>query len=260
MSVAKCLGVNDIDAPNMRELRAEWPHWCQMIPALPPVSDLAHLPRWMQGAEPGQRDAVLTVLWRIAETDRRAYVVLAWLLMPGAARVAGRIRRLADEIDEVVAGQLWIQICDHDPNDDKYVAKKILDRVAKESMAELGVGDLAKRRDPTWAHAVLTDRFEESIPSVGPEPDAREELERLLRRALDSGVLTGADRDLLLDLAKAAQRAGVPLRRGRAGLTTPSVAEMVSDDHALAARSIRRHAADALDVLREEARHEGLAI
>lgn len=258
MSVAKCLGVDDIDAPNMRELRAEWPHWCQMIPALPPVSDLAYLPRWMQGAEPAQRDAVLTVLWRIAETDQRGYVVLAWLLMPGAARVAGRIRHLADEIDEVVAGQLWIQICDHDANDDKYVAKKILGRVAKESMAELGVGDLAKRRDPTWAHAVLTDRFDESIPTEDVEPDnARQELDDLLRRALNSGALTDADRDLLLDLARAAHRAGVPLRRGRAGLTTPSLAEMVSDDHALAARSIRQHAADAL---REESRHEGLAI
>ena len=106
MSVAKCLGVDDIDAPNMRELRAEWPHWCQMIPALPPVSDLAHLPRWMQDAEPVQRDAVLTARRTIADTDRRAYLALAWLLMPGASKVAGRLRRLADRIDEVVAGQL----------------------------------------------------------------------------------------------------------------------------------------------------------
>lgn len=248
MSVAKCLGVDDLDAPNMRELRAEWPHWCQIIPALPPVSDLAHLPRWMQGAEPAQRDAVLTVLRRIAETDRRAYVVLAWLLMPGAARVAGRIRRLADEIDEVVAGQLWIQICDHDPNDDKYVAKEILDRVAKESMAELGVGDLAKRRDPAWARVVLTDRFDESIPipTVAAE-DVTEQLDEILRRALDVGALTDVDRDLLLDLAHAAHRIGAPLRRGRAGITTPSVAQMVSEDHVLAARTVRRHAAEALD-------------
>ena len=63
--------------------------------------------------------------------------------MPGAARVAGRISRLADEIDEVVVGQLWVQICEHDAADDRYVAKKILHRVYRESMAELGVGDLA---------------------------------------------------------------------------------------------------------------------
>lgn len=127
MSVATCLGVDDINAPNMRELRAEWPEWRQMSADLPDVEDLKDLPRWMQDAEPTRRDEVLTTLRKIAEDERRAYVALAWLLMPGAARVAGRIRRLADEIDAVVAGQLWIQICEHDPADDRYVAKKILD-------------------------------------------------------------------------------------------------------------------------------------
>lgn len=37
--------------------------------------------------------------------------------MTGASKIAGRLRRLADSIDEVVAGQLWIQIFDHDPED-----------------------------------------------------------------------------------------------------------------------------------------------
>jgi len=27
MSVAKCLGVDDLDAQNMQEVRAEWPGW-----------------------------------------------------------------------------------------------------------------------------------------------------------------------------------------------------------------------------------------
>ena len=47
MSVAKCLGVDDINAPNMRELRAEWPQWRQMSSDLPGVDDLKDLPRWM---------------------------------------------------------------------------------------------------------------------------------------------------------------------------------------------------------------------
>jgi len=48
--------------------------------------------------------------------------------MPGASKVAGQLRRLADRIDEVVAGQLWMQICGHSPDDSSYVAKKILGR------------------------------------------------------------------------------------------------------------------------------------
>jgi len=51
-----------------------------------------------------------------------------------------------------------------------------------------------------------------------------------------------------------------PLRRGRAGLTAPSVAQLVSESHTLAARTIRRHAADALDGLVEVARHRGLTL
>lgn len=261
MSVAKCLGVDDLGAPNMQEVRAEWPRWQDVERALNVVDHLADLPRWLKHSTPIERDAVLAGLRRLAEHEPRAYVALAWLLVPGASLVAGRLRRLTDAIDEVVAGQLWIQICELDPADDRYVATTILRRVERESMAELGLGELAKRRDPTWASSVLIERYDETIPAA--EPDAgepREQLIELLRRALDSGALSDQDRDLLLDLALAANLAAAPLRRGRAGLTTPSVAQLVSQDHALAARTIRRHAADALDVLGEVARRSGLAI
>ena len=261
MSVAKCLGVDDLDAPNMQGIRAEWPRWQDAEPALTVVAEIAALPRWMKQATPSGRDAVLAALGRVARSDRRAYVALAWLLVPGASLVAGRLRRLTEVIDEVVAGQLWIQICEHDPADDTYVAATILRRVERESLAELGLGELAKRRDPTWASAVLIERYDETIPAE--EPDAEEpqvQLIELLRRALDSGALSDQDRGLLLDLALAANLADAPLRRGRAGLTTPSVAQLVSEDHALAARTIRRHAANALDRLGEVARQGGLAL
>lgn len=175
--------------------------------------------------------------------------------MPGAARVAGRIRRLADEIDEVVAGQLWIQVCDHDPGDDTYVAKKILDRVYRESMAELGVGDLARRRDEAWAMTVLVEAFDESIPA-GPadhEVARGEVLADLLQRGIDSGRLVESDRDLLLDLAHAAEQIDAPARRGRGGLMTPSVTQLVEETHAMSSRSIRRNAADAIKAIQHEA-------
>ncbi len=262
MSVAKCLGVDDLDAPNMRELRTEWPRWRHMSNDLPDVADLKDLPRWMQDAEPTQRDEVLTALRRRAEGDRRAYVALAWLLMPGASRIAGRIRRLADEIDEVVAGQLWVQICEHVPADDRYVAKKILDRVYRESMAELGVGELAKRRDEAWAMTVLVDAFDESMPAGAADDEVarRGALADLLQRGIDSGKLVKSDRDLLLDLAHAAEQIDAPGRRGRGGLMTPSVTQMVEESHAMSSRSIRRHAAGAIQAIREEAEHGHLAL
>jgi len=140
MSVAKCLGVDDLDAQNIQEVRDVWPRWPDVERALNVVDDIAVLPRWMKRASPAERDAVLAGLRRLAERDPRAYVALAWLLMPGASMLAGRLHRLAEAIDEVVAGQLWLQICEHDPAEDTYVATTILRRVERESMAELGLG------------------------------------------------------------------------------------------------------------------------
>lgn len=262
MSVAKCMGVEDLDAPNMREVRAEWPGWRDADPVLNVVDDIADLPGWMRKATPVERDAVLTGLRHVAGSDPRAYLALAWLLMPGASLIASRLRSLTDTIDEVVAGQLWIQICEHDPTDDAYVAAKILRQVDHESRAELGVGELSKRRDPTWANSVLVERLDESarVKESDSAGDEREELDELLCRAIDSGALSECDRDLLVDLALAAHHSGAPLRRGRGGLTTPSVAQMVSEDHPLSARTIRRHASDAIDVLADIAHHDELAL
>lgn len=263
MSVAKCLGVDDLDGPNMNEVRSQWPHWRKDEPVLAIVDDLRDLPRWMRQAGPADRDAVATALLRIGRADRRASTVLAWLLVPGASLLAGRLRNLVDVIDQVVAGQLWIQICDHDQSDDQYVAKKILSRVEREAKAELGVGDLAERRDPAWAATVLIEQFDESIPAdeLAEEfENPKEQLAVILRRALDDGDLTEARRDLLLDLAHAANLLNAPLRRGRAGLTTPSVVQMVCEDHAISARTLRRYAADDIDVLAMVAVRSGLAI
>lgn len=135
---------------------------------------------------------------RLADRDRRAYVALAWLLVPGAS---------------LVADQLWIQMCEHHPADEAYVATTILRRVERESMAELGFGELAKRRDPTWASLVLIERYDETIPTEEPDAEEpREQLIELLRRALDSGALSDQDRGLLLDLSLAANLADAHLR------------------------------------------------
>lgn len=138
-----------------QEAQVEWPRWQEAEPALAIVEDLKDLPRWMREADPDQRDAVLTALLRVARTDQRATVVAAWLLVPGASLLAAKMRRLADVIDEVVAGQLWIQICAQDPSEDRYVAKRILSRVEREALAELGIvtspnGVTRRGRRPCW--------------------------------------------------------------------------------------------------------------
>lgn len=129
-------------------------------------------------------------------------------------------------------------------------------------MAEFGVGDLAKRRDEAWAMTLLVDAFEESIPAEGLDraEEVKEELDDLLQRAIDSGRLSAADRDLLMDLAHVAEGIDAPGRRGRGGLMTPSVTQMVEEAHAMASRTIRRRAASAIEAVGEVARIGGLVI
>jgi hypothetical protein len=184
------------------------------------------------------------------------------LLSPATARVAGRISRLADEIDAVVAGQLWIQIREHDPGDGRCLAKKLLDRVYRESMAVVDVGHLAKRRDEAWAMTVLVDAFDESIAAglADDEMARREVLADLLQRGIESGKLAEGDRDLPLDLAYAAEQILAPGHRGRGGLMTPSVTQLVEQAHGMSSRSIRRHAAGAFEAMREEAERGHLAM
>ncbi|HZK35617.1 MAG TPA: hypothetical protein VFC57_01515, partial [Aeromicrobium sp.] len=191
MSVAKCMGVDDVDGPQMMQMRSRWSQWSEVEPGLAVVDDPVALPRVMRRSEPEQRDTLLGALLRLGVVEQSATVALVWLLAPGATKLAWRLRDLSRDIDELVAGQLWIQVREHDPDDARYVAAKILNRTVREVMVELAVGDLAKRRDPAWAKAVLTDRFDESIPHQESDEDtAREELHLLLRKALESGSLS----------------------------------------------------------------------
>ena len=68
------------------------------------------------------------------------------------------------------------------------------------------------------AHSVGGDRRERARSEV---------LADFLQRGIDSGKLIESDRDLLLDLAHAAEQIDAPGRRGRGGLMTPSVTQLV---------------------------------
>ncbi len=66
--------------------------------------------------------------------------------------------------------------------------------------------------------------------------------------------------NLLLDLAHAAEQIDAPGRRGRGGLMTPSVTQLVEEAHSMSSRSIRRRAAGAIKAIWEEAERGHLAM
>lgn len=258
MSVAKCLGVDDVDGPALAAAAVAWQRWCHQDPELAVVDDLLDVPGWTRRATTASKDALLARLHRLAQDDAEAATVLAWLLLPGATRLADSLRDLSPDIDALTAGELWIQIRTRPP--ERCVAATILRSVRRALLTELGVGDAARRSDPTWASTTPREvgdlaRFPE--PDLITDPEA--ESGYLVQAAVLDGVVTDAEVSLLLSLAEGADERRALHRRGRAGLTTPEVVDVVAALRPVSTRTVRRQVADILERLGSYARDHKIA-
>lgn len=252
MSVADCFGLDDPESPLMKEARAAWSRWCAHEPGLAVVDELLDLRDWTRRAAIGDKDQILAHLAVLARTDSLARVALVWLLLPGAITLADGLRDLSADIDDLVAGQLWIEVAHSHRLPPRGVARAILNCTRREVLAGLGVGCLGKLRDKVWSEAVLLDRFEEHAVLVEPHaPDPYVELIEVFDAALRNYAIQGFDIWLLHELATVATAEAAPLRRGRCGLTSPAVVEAVARRRPESARTLRRRVGKALDALAE---------
>lgn len=195
----------------------------------------------------------------MAKDDAEAATVLAWLLLPGATRLAAGLRDLSPDIDALTAGELWLQTRTRPA--DRCVAASILRNVSRSLLAELGRADAALRSDRTWANTTLCEHPNDLDMLAGvPELHANAVFETslLMQSALLGGLLNLSDASLLQQLAEAAEERSAPGRRGRAGLTSPSVVEYVARYRPQSVRSIRRHASMLMDRLGRYAKGERL--
>jgi hypothetical protein len=262
MGVAAMLGVEDVEAPPMMAARTSWVSWTLREPALRVVEDLLDLPGWTRTAGRERKDAALRSLARLGAADggddRAAVTGLTWMLVPGAATVARGLADLAGNIDELVASHLWTSARTFAWRHRRATAASILRDTRRGVLAELGVGEWARREDRAWAAAVPVEPASPAWqhaaePAAAVDPGT--ELVVLLEDALSTGVITCADRRLLIDLAVAADRAAAPGRRGRAGLMVPVVSQQVADRWGMSSRSVRRRAARSIDQLAAFAAH-----
>ena len=258
MSVAMMLGVDDVEAPVMMAARNSWKCWTERESALGVVEDLLGLPEWTLGAEPEPKDAVLRSLAKLGAADggndNSATTALTWLLVPGAAAIAYRLSDLAHNIDELVASHLWTSAKTFAWDRRRATAASILRDTRRGVLAEVGVGESARRQDRTWT---LTACVQPESPtwstwSTCTDEDATDsltELTELLDEAVCAQVLTDADCEFLFDLAVVADRIGTPARRGRAGLMVPAVSDEIGRRWGMASRTVRRQAAESIDRL-----------
>lgn len=181
----------------------------------------------------------------LAVDDPDATVALAWLLIPRAKGIARRLADTSTDIDAIVAGQLWIEIRDGNPPV-AYVATTIMRNVEKAVMAELGIGDAAERADRTWAATSVRDRVEDVPLREDESPELQRVLRVVLQSLLDTGDIAITEAQTLASVAGKADWLNKPMR-GRAGLTSPEVLEVLTWLEPTKARTMRREVGRLLD-------------
>ncbi|MBD8605371.1 hypothetical protein IFT73_00775 [Aeromicrobium sp. CFBP 8757] len=259
MSVAKMLGVDDVEGPAMTLARSRWIQWTTMEPELAVVDDPADLSSWTRSADYEATDRVLRTLAKLGSStghaDPAAITALTWALLPGAAKIAWDLSDLSVTIDELVASHLWSTVKTFDWENRRSTAFSILRDTRKGVQAELGVGDGARRSGRTWMQSVCVDEdspvwrrlFNTLVEDEQDNPAA--DLLDLFSEAISAGVISKADRALLVDLAVAADSENYSARRGRAGMTGSAAVAAVATRHGLNPRTLRRRACLSLDRL-----------
>ncbi len=267
MSVAKMLGVDDVEGPAMTLARSRWMQWTTMEPELAVVDDLADLSSWTRSADYEDTDLVLRTLAKLGSStghaDPAAITALTWALVPGASKIAWDLSDLSVTIDELVASHLWSTVKTFGWENRRSVAFSILRDTRRGVQAELGIGDGARRSGRTWMQTMCVDdnssvwRGLTNTPAQDEQGSAAADLLDLFSEATGAGVISEADRALLIDLAVAADNENCSARRGRAGMTGSAAIAAAATRHGLNPRTLRRRACLALDRLAQFATTAG---
>ena len=241
----------------MRAAAVAWQRWCHQDPELAVVDDLFDLPTWTRRVGATTKDPLLAHLHLLAQQDAEAAAVLAWLLLPGATRLANALRDLSPDIDALTASELWVQIRSRQAK--RCIAATILREVRRALLDELGHGDSARKRDKVWANTWVCDDdavldSPASVPDL--ETNADSQSGHLVQAALLAGAISYDDASLLHQLAQAADEQAAPSRRGRGGLTAPAAVESAMRFRKVPTRTVRRRATAALDQLGAFAREQ----
>jgi hypothetical protein len=211
--------------------------------------DLPGLRDWALDAEPARANDVLLVLGRLGSPgggDQRAATgALLWVLMPGAVRVATRLARFDDRIDELVAAQLWISARTLAWSDRVRVAPTVLMNTRREVLRDLGVTTHCHDRELAVEDL---DLLAGPTPVETTSPAAVDRLHGLLRDARRAGVVSREECQVLLALSEHARTRSNNV--GRAGLLSRASTARVGAERGMSHTTVVRRAYRALEALR----------
>jgi hypothetical protein len=197
------------------ERSGRWPLWVSAEPSLASVAGLEEVASTAgDRARPELADELLAALVRLGAADggndQDAAGAAALLLAKGADRLAGQLRNLSDDIDQLVAGQVWLQIREFPwRRRRRAIAANILMDARRALLRDLGVDTRGCARGvvvilvDTTTDGVATSGGTPALADHGGDAGPADELTlvSVLEWATRNGVVTASDAAILLELA-----------------------------------------------------------
>ena len=247
MSPIQHLGLTWLELVERVECSGCWPLWVAAEPELTSPAGLKGVVAIVADRDdPGRADALLAALVRLGAAsggnDQDAAQAVALLLAGGAGRLAWQLRNLSDNIDEMVAGQVWLQIREFPwRRRRRAIAQNILMDARRAVLADLGV-DTRRRRHGVDVIHVDTVEIEAIDCRSGilayqscTEPWGDElSLEGFLVWATGQGVVSHQDAAILRDLA------GLELDGAVRGLNSAAEISAVATRRGVNEKTVRR--------------------
>lgn len=264
MSVQELLGLDD-DGLLVQQIHTAWESWGRRDPRLQVAPDFTEYMRWREQAPPDRVDATLQALATLGAVDGGddpiAAAALALLMLPSARRTAVSLSPMAENIDEFVASQLWIEVRTFPWRRHPRAAAHILRATRAGVLYHLGEPGQVARRERAWAEVMFsrdgTDtiideasatRTPDADDFAGADPEA--ELDHYLTWATTHGYITPAQLDLIR-LALIGMRTNSPryVHTKLAGFTADRVIDAVCSQTGMGRTRTKAEVADAINAL-----------
>lgn len=272
MSPTDSLGVSWPSLANRVEPTRTLARWAATEAALAGIDTLDELATIVhRGGDAARSDELLGALIRLAAFDGRdeedAALLVAHLLANGTRKLALQLRDLSGDIDDLLAGQLWLQIRTFPwQRRTRAYAKSLLLDTRLAVLGELRPYRTRAGHDPVLLiDPVRTPAADGPCPAdlldrpILDEHDRDESgLVDVLAWAHRSGVIDASDLALLIDLIVVSDQVASPAAGGHRGVNAATEIAAVADQHGVHAKTIWRRRARALAAL-QQARGDYLA-
>lgn len=248
MFAKQLMGLNWPALKDHVERSDRWRSWVAVEAVLAELNGLDEVVAIVENrSDPGRADAVLAALVRLGAVaggnDLDAAQAVALLLTNGAGRLARQLGNLSGNIEEIVAGQVWLQIREFPcGRRRRAIAQNILMDARRAVLRDLGVDTDSRHRGIVVILAGTTvvgagtahgsGTLVDHDPGAGPRHEPT--LRALLEWATGKGVVTDRDAALVRELAS------VEVAGTVRGLNSAAEIRVVATRHGVSERTVRR--------------------